>query len=402
MNFYLVLYIVLFITLAPQIHLSASAQLVPDMTGFFAPDWFKEIEKARSAAERGDFTLAEDFLKNRLTKAEKDGQNPKYGTPYLGFPTSLSGELASLAECYLHYGKFDRAESLFKQAIALAPGERLYEGGLADLYAKQKKYGEAEAILKQAMTMAKDKQYRYYQDKLIDLYMQQTKYEQATALIKEGSNHPEKAVKLHDYDMPDQLSDRNLLCLAKCFDEQDKYSDAEALYLRSIKNLEDGKNLPGNHSSLQDQINKLPLGLQQRYILIGDFFLKHKKFTQAKNYFEHARSIKQDSLNPVCSRESFYALSHLADVAAAENNLTKAKSLYKEALSGYSTLPFRLPSEEEVTTRQHYAELLKRLNQLSEAKIMEARAIDSQQEITKSQQHYEKWKENHVRLKYWN
>jgi len=400
-NYYLVLYLLLATTFGFLLRLDSFAQVVPDVTGLFAPEWFKEMEKARITAEKGNFVPAEDFLNNRLPKIVKNGENPKYITPYPGFPNSLSGELASLAECYLHYGKFDQAESLFKQAIALAPGKRSYECGLADFYAKQKRYEEAESILKQAMKVAKDEQYRHYKDQLIDLYLQQTKYEQTETLIKEGSESEKKTTISHDHDMISQLSDRDLLRLAKCYDEQGKYSQAEALYLHSLKNLEEGKSPSRNHASLQDQINKLPTGLQHRYEFIGNFYLKHKKFAQAKDYFERARSIKQDHPNPVYLKHSYYALSCLADVAAAEGDPVKAESLYKEALEDYSTLPFPLPSDEEIITRKHYADLLKRTNKLSEAKIMETSANDCQEQLIKSRQSYDKWTEDHVRLIYW-
>ncbi len=401
-SFYSVPSLLLVAIFAFGIRLDSFAQSVPDVTGLFAPEWFKEMEKARITAEKGNFVPTEDFLNNRLAKIVKNGENPKYITPYPGFPTSLSGELASLAECYLHYGKFDQAESLFKQAIALAPGKRSYECGLADFYAKQKRYEEAESTLKQAMKVAKDEQYQHYKDKLITLYMQQAKYREAEALIEEGSEPAEKAATLQNHDTVDQLSDRDLLCLAKCYDEQDKYSEAEALYLRSLKNLEQAKSSPRrNHASLQDQINKLPTGLQHRYEFIGNFYLKHQKFAQAKDYFERARSIKQDHPNPVYLKHSYYALSCLADVAAAEGDPVKAESLYKEALEDYSTLPFPLPSDEEIITRKHYADLLKRTNKLSEAKTMEAGAIDCQEKLNKSRHSYDKWTEEHVRLIDW-
>jgi tetratricopeptide (TPR) repeat protein len=280
-----------------------------------APVWFTAMEKARRSCADGDFTQSDNWVQKALADANvsNKGIPASYDERAPYSPSSLSGELATLAEYYSWWGKYGKAEAYFKQAIAVSSiDNRLgYLEALADFYTMRGKYKEAEALYEDCLDLAKAK-----------------------------------------YSHTDKVS-RFLLKLADSYLAQNDFAEAEARYQKNIEAVE----------SEDPDINKYDRA--NALIALGRCRLKSGKLPEARMNFEQALELDTKEL-----KESFLSVitSYLGDVSVAAGDDGKAEDFYKKSLgkNDYSFAP-----ETETTTRQHYAALLRRHDKVAQAQVIE-------------------------------
>jgi tetratricopeptide (TPR) repeat protein len=205
---------------------------------FAEPAWHADMEKAWQTCIKGDNSQAEEWLKKGLAEAAKYGDNPapwKWQSPCR--PSTMSGELATLADAYACIGNFDRAEWLFKKAISMAPSDDIYYlKGLAEFYSKRGRYTDAEP-----------------------LYLK---------IAQDGNFY-------------------GLLDLAKCYSEEGKLTDADSAYTEALQQIE--KAAPNSGT--------LAFALTEA----GKFHLKNKNLARATELLLRSLSIKLrlDNIAPV-------------------------------------------------------------------------------------------------------
>ncbi len=286
-----------------------------------APDWFTDMEKARQACANGDFDKADDWVEKSLNEAKvwTNGIPPKYlgRAPYS--PSSLSGELATLAEYFSWWGKYNKSEEYFKEAISRSTqDDRMeYLEALGNFYTEQRDYKQAETLYAASLAYA------------------ETKYSGSERV----AHHMQK--------------------LADCYMVQNKLTEAETLYGKEIDYLK--KDSPD--ANAYELINAL--------IAMGQCHIKQNRLPQANAEFEYALKIDSDNLKEVgCS----VIISNLADLAIAQGDESKAEELYKKSLSKNK---FSIAPEVQGVTRHNYAALLRRLGQVSEAQVVEGNHKDT-------------------------
>jgi pentatricopeptide repeat protein len=173
--------------------------------------------------------------------------------------------LDSLAEIYLHWGKYEQAEKLFREMVenqgregTSDPGAAVRSmDGLGRLYMAQNRYNEAEEQFRKGIEFGnrelpgKDHPatLRNIND-LAVLYTKQKKYEDAERLFHDALEA--RKLKLGD-DHPDTLESKN--DLAVLYKEQERYEEAEKYLLESVEGRR--LKLGDTHPHTIDTINNL-------------------------------------------------------------------------------------------------------------------------------------------------
>lgn len=270
------------------------------------PIWFKSMNEARDSCFHENFAQAE-ALERQAASNIKPGENPGfYGG--VGIPGSYSGQLASLAGVYAGHERYEKAESLFKQAIALNP-ETNYQSGLAELYKYQKKFDLAS---------------RLYEKEAV----RQVKYTD-----KDGCN----------YYLASTLFD-----LGDCYRGLNKTEQAQKAYQESIGFLKNCRKQDKGY--LAYKLEKL-----------GNFYFSIQKHDRAKECFEEALEIEQ-----VYNPESASKLQKsLGDVYLAVGDKVRAQEYYLKSINHL------ISSKEQMRVRKILSGLLKEQGKLAESKAME-------------------------------
>ncbi len=128
---------------------------------WFEPHWYTLIKKARDACCVGDFAKTEDWLTKALSDARKSGHAQLHYHEFLDldcyYPETFSNWLASIADIYEQWKSYDRAELLFKKAMAIE-AKLEYKYRLAQLYKQQGRLSEAEQLCPDALYRSLDAQ----------------------------------------------------------------------------------------------------------------------------------------------------------------------------------------------------------------------------------------------------
>jgi tetratricopeptide (TPR) repeat protein len=297
------------------------------------PDWFKYMENSREACAKGNFAESDKWLEMALADGAKYNMKPPrfHAGRRQYSPDSLSGELATLADCYAFWHKYDKAASLFEQAVTISPNKDVPDKGgsifmerLAGLYTEQGKYADAERLFTQLFQMSKN----HYT----------------------GTNA--------------RFTHKSRIHLADCYAKQGKYAQAKRLYLEDINSLENAPQGLGQWL------------LPESLVSAGKFYLDRNDVEQANIYFERALSSSK-----IAGSQLAEAQGHMAYICDKQGNATKSESLYKMALQDNRGLP----PDEKITILRNYVDLLKRLGKMSEATEKEALAIALQKQIDQQQ-----------------
>lgn len=266
------------------------------------PEWFAFMQKSRNACAEGNFKLTEEYLQ-KATSSYGPEKYPDYG-PGPGFPIGFSGQLASLADCYAWWGKFDRAESLFKQAIALKP-DGGYEAGLGKMYRQQGKNTEAEQCFQKMVLMLK----KTYKPKNDDTF--------------------------HFLGLDVALFD-----LGDCYYSEGKLVQAESEYEQGLQ-------------VLQESSMRSPGFLEYRLMSVGNFYLSQRNIPKAKSCFQRVVAI-EEQLPKIESNYLDKASNSLAKIAAAETDSKLAEMMYAQALKDVRKEAFKKIKKEETYIQTIY------------------------------------------------
>ena len=268
------------------------------------PAWYVYMEEARHACALQDEKASDQALAQAKTDAEKSGGCPApLADPPAAprEPRTYTGELCSLADCLAFHHKFPQAEALDKEALSLSeknPDKTNISSplnALADVYEKQKKYPEAESMLR----------------KLV-----------------------EKTTGNFD----------NLFALIKCLILEGKIDEALAL---AKKGVEDEKELPMKSPSLTEHLN-----------LLGYCYYDKHNFEAAEKIYSEALNYSPVSSDPERGDQfNGKDLKPLADLYLAKDDLQKAETYYRAALSGH----FERPMAERIELLKQDALVLQKL-----------------------------------------
>jgi tetratricopeptide (TPR) repeat protein len=265
------------------------------------------VPYARSEYEQGHYAAAEIALRKVLAVHGED----------LLILNNLGVVLSAEA-------KYDEAEALFRQALAIndaAAGLDMAEclNNLGSLYYLQGKYIEAEAVLNRALaiygkTLGPDHpNVATGLNNLAAVYKLQGKYSKAEPLYRRalrideqvlGSGHPNVARDSHN--------------LAMLYKSQGKYSDAEPLFRRAITIHE--KTGP-EHPDLADNLSGL-----------AELLVSQGKYDMAEPLYQRALKIAENSLGPDHPNVSAI-VNNLALLYKQQGKYDKAEPLYKRALT---------------------------------------------------------------------
>ena len=199
--------------------------------------------------------------------------------------------LNGLALLYKSQGKYNEAETLYKEALtierAILPNHLKLAttlNNLAQLYKSQGKYNEADPLYQEALIIGRASLspnaplLAAYLNNLAELYRSQGKYNESEPLFQEAltidraslpPNHPDLATDLNN--------------LALLYRSQGKYNEAEPLYQESLTIIR--ATLPPNHPNLASGLNNL-----------ADLYRSQGKYTEAEPLYQEALAIFEQSL----------------------------------------------------------------------------------------------------------
>jgi tetratricopeptide (TPR) repeat protein len=219
----------------------------------------------------------------------------------------------ALAQDYLH--KAIALQTQFKQEESLANSLN----NLAKLYYSQEKYNQAEPLYQQVLAINRANLPPNHPslatslNNLALLYQSQGKYNQAEPLYQEAlaidraslpPNHPDLAIDLNN--------------LANLYYSQGKYSEAEPLYQQVLAISR--ASLPPNHPNLAIYLNNL-----------ANLYYSQRKYNEAEPLYQEALAIERANLPPNHPNLAIY-LNNLANLHIAKNEMAIAEQEYQEAL----------------------------------------------------------------------
>jgi tetratricopeptide (TPR) repeat protein len=293
-----------------------------------------------------------------------------------------ASSLGNLAVLYQEQGKYEQAEAFAQQALTLLEGV-LKENdavstdsafflatcltNLATLYGERHKYAQAERLFVRACAIwihtfgPVHPRLAYTQNNLGSLFEEQGRYDDAEALYQQalfaseqmlGPNHPLIATCLNN------LAGLYLI-------KQKRYAQAEPLLLRALHICE--TELGPNHPLTATSLDRLA----------GLFFLQ-EAYEQAEPLWRRALIINEHVLGLNHPRVSI-TLGNLANLYVAQGKYTLAEPLLKRALSIWEITRDE-SHPDALTLLTNYADLLRVMKRDDEAKMLEMRAKQLQED----------------------
>ncbi|CAH1273997.1 KLC4 [Branchiostoma lanceolatum] len=224
---------------------------------------------------------------------------------------SVASALHHLAGLYAHWGKFNTAEALYKQAIDIyqnAFGSNHHQvarelEALALLYQRQNKFDVAEPLHKRAVTIRK-------------------RSPENSRLRSAGLEFLRKrAVHLEELSLgPDSPAlARSLNELGVLFYLQGYLGTAEKLLQHSLSMRESV--LDASHPDCAQSLHNL-----------ASLYVEKKEYAKAEPLYERALELRQEAF-PADHPAVASTIRHLAAVYKKQNNFDKAEPLYRQALA---------------------------------------------------------------------
>jgi tetratricopeptide (TPR) repeat protein len=240
----------------------------------------------------------------------------------------LAHSLNELGILYSQQEKYNQAEPLFKQALALGqellgehdPDIAFSLNNLAELYRNQRRYEEAEPLFKQALAIRQKLLGDHHSDvprilnNLAELYRNQRRYEEAEPLFKQALAIRQKLLGDHHSDVPRILNN-----LAKMYSLQRRYKEVEPLLKQALAVRQ--KLLGDHHSDVASSL-----------INLAEFYGKQRRYEEAEPLFKQALSIRQKLLGDHHSDVAM-SLTNLAILYSSQERYEEAESLHKQALA---------------------------------------------------------------------
>lgn len=322
--------------------------------------------------------------------------------------TGLATVLANLAEVRAVLGKLNIAEGLYKRALDIRRSANddqtvaSLENRLAGVYREQGKFEDAEPLLKDSLALVERAKPRNIgneiaaMNSLAVLYREEGRTDEAIAIYK-------RAIELRktSNSKPEDLA-REMNELATAMREKEQYAEALKLYQESLVILETtfGKgsaesattvsqiaetyremgDLGQAETSLKTEVQSLEAGTTDGAQLgssltdLALIYREQDRFDEAIDAFKKAQAALEKSSGRD-SEEVGNVLNNLGKVYAAAGKLPEAQAAFAEALRiRQATLD---PADLSIaTTLRSYAQVLKKLNQSDQAAKLEAQATN--------------------------
>jgi tetratricopeptide (TPR) repeat protein len=318
----------------------------------------------------------------------KQGKDKQIEILYLDI---LAPSFDNQAHRYFSQGKYEQAEPLFKQALAIReqrlgvdhPDTATALDNLALLYYTQGKYGQAEPLFKQALAIREQRLGVDHPDtaeslnSLASLYLIQEKYEQAEPLFKQALAIREQRLGVDHSDTA-----RSLNHLAALYNDQGKYEQAEPLYTRAL--------------AIQEKLESGDRGTVTTLNNLASFYRERGRYEQAMSLYQRALAIQKQRLGTELPHIVATLDTHaILDTATILDNLAllyddvgaygEAEQLYQQSLSIYEQ---RLGSEhpDTVIALNNLALFYQEQGKYKQAELLYRRLL-SIRELTLGQQH---------------
>jgi len=226
---------------------------------------------------------------------------------------------------YQNEGNFEKTENILKKALKLARNSsyesELY-GWLAELYVGFKKFKKAELMYRKGLELEPDNAYLFAH--WGDCYLQQKKFDKAEHVLK-------KSIKID----PTYKAPYNILIL--CYKEQKEFGELEKL-CKQIEGL-DKKNdyfysVMGTIYNIIGKSNKMSDKIEEYYDRANNFRLKHYIASTRKNYKKLKEIVLQRGIKLVCVQYPLRGVESLKKLVEAEPNVTflDNEGIFKKAL----------------------------------------------------------------------
>ena len=286
--------------------------------------WDREHDAGWKAFQEGRLDEAETWLRSARTVARTLGaDDPRLATT-----------LDHLAWVLCAEGKFDQAEPLAKQALAIrekALGPQHEDTArslntLACLYDADGRLDEARARYEQALSiLAKRGEGQgpgatSIRDNLATIAHAQSRHDEAEALYKQSLTAREKAPDSKPIDLTPTLQN-----LATLYLDQGKYDQAEPLYKRVLAIRE--KSLPPDHPEIATSLEALAW-----------LYEKQGKPAEAAPLLERALTIYEKALGPAHPHVA-RCCTKMTDVYGDLKRYDRAEACCKQALGIYERAP---------------------------------------------------------------
>ena len=280
-----------------------------------------------------------------------------------------SAKLTKQAKKHDGQGRFDEAEALYKQALAIRENELGPDHPhvatslkyLAQLYRLQGRYGEAEPLFERSLKIRESNfgpihpQVATILDNLAQQYSLQGYFGKAEPLFKRalairkitrGPNHPEFA--------------QSLKTLASLYKTQGRYAKAEPLYKQALE-IRESKFGP-DHSQVATILDNL-----------GQLHMLQGNFDKAEPLFKRALAIREKTHGPQ-HRAFAQSLKTLALLYKNQGRYTEAEPLFKQALAIRETV-FGRAHRQVATLLDNLATLYADQGRFEEAEPLFTRAL---------------------------
>jgi CHAT domain-containing protein/Flp pilus assembly protein TadD len=240
---------------------------------------------------------------------------------------NVATTLTNLALLYDWQGNFFYAEPLFRRALAIslnAQGDAFYPafalGGLAWALRERGRFDEAELLFKQLVAIREQEVGPDHGDVAYVLrnwafsYLRQGRYAEGEALIKRaiaigeralGPDHPGFGVFLHE--------------LALFFEAEGRFAEAEPLEKRALAILE------ASHGSKHTSVAAAEYGL-------GVLYQNQGRLPDAELFFKRSLAVREQTLGPN-SADVALSLNNLAQVYALQGRYAEAEPLAERAVT---------------------------------------------------------------------
>ena len=245
---------------------------------------------------------------------------------------ALAHSLNNLGILHCQQEKYNQAEPLFKQSLALGQellGENHLDvasslNNLANMYSSQRRYEEAEPLFKQALAMRQKLLGDHHSDvafslnNLANMYSSQRRYEEAEPLLKQALAVRQKLLGDHHSDVASSL-----INLAELYRRQRRYEEAEPLFKQALAVRQ--KLLGDHHSDVASSL-----------INLAGLYRRQERYEEAESLHKQALAMEQKLLgdhHPNVANTLFglAALYHTMERNSESLNLMhRAISIYKQ------------------------------------------------------------------------
>jgi tetratricopeptide (TPR) repeat protein len=282
----------------------------------FIPIDFPQINLTTNDDSDSGLDLPIDELLSYISQREAEGKQD----------ASLATFYTLLAKAYKKDKQIDLAIATWQKTIALQQdlnpsldlAHSLNELGI--LYSQQEKYNQAEPLFKQALALGQellgehDPDIAFSLNNLAELYRNQRRYEEAEPLFKQALAIRQKLLGDHHSDVPRILNN-----LAKMYSLQRRYKEVEPLLKQALAVRQ--KLLGDHHSDVASSL-----------INLAEFYGKQRRYEEAEPLFKQALSIRQKLLGDHHSDVAM-SLTNLAILYSSQERYEEAESLHKQALA---------------------------------------------------------------------